>query len=112
LAIFDEVGMTTLRRRSIELTGYLEGLVTALVPDADILTPRDPSRRGAQLSIRVTNASERLVALEALDVIADQREPDILRFAPAPLYTSWHDTWRAATGLAQTRPSPQEEVHR
>jgi kynureninase len=102
LAIFDEVGMTALRRRSEALTTYLETLITANVPDATILTPTDPSRRGAQLSIRLPDAETRLVDLAKLDVVGDYREPDIVRLAPAPLYNSWHDAWRAADALART----------
>ena len=87
LAIFDEVGLPALRERSVRLTGYLEALVDALVPDATILTPRDPARRGAQLSIRLPSTPERrLDAIEALDVVADFREPDIIRLAPIPSY--------------------------
>ena len=102
LAIFDEAGMAALRRRSVALTGYLERLIDALVPDVRILTPRDPSQRGAQLSLRAPRAVERLAALEARGVIGDEREPDIIRLAPAPLYGRHHDAWRAATALAAT----------
>ena len=102
LAIFDEVGLAALRERSVRLTGYLEGLLDALVPDGTILTPRDPKRRGAQLSVRVVNATGRLAAIEARDVVADFREPDIIRLAPIPSYNTFHDAWRAAVALAET----------
>jgi len=102
LAIFDEVGMPALRARSVALTGYLEGLLDALVPDAELLTPRDPSARGAQLSVRVGAAAARHEALAPFGVVGDVREPDIIRFAPAPLSTSYHDVWRAATAMAAT----------
>jgi kynureninase len=104
LAMFDEVGMTALRERSVALTAFLEMAVEALVPDAEIVTPRDPTARGSQLSIRLPNAPARLTAIEALDVAADFHEPDIVRMAPVPLYVSYHDAWRAARALADTAP--------
>jgi len=88
----------------VRLTGYLEGLLDALFSDAEILTPRDPAARGAQLSLRVADAPRRLAALEAADVVVDFREPDIIRVAPVPLYNTFHDAWRAARVLAETRP--------
>ena len=75
------------------------------MPDAEIVTPRDPTARGSQLSIRLPDAAARLAAIEALDVVADFREPDIVRLAPVPLYVSYHDAWRAARALADTAPS-------
>jgi len=102
LTIFDEVGMPALRAKSVALTAYLEGLLDALVPDADILTPRDPTQRGAQLSVRIPDAQRRLADLEAHDIVADFREPDIIRFGMVPLYVTFHDAWRAATTLADT----------
>ncbi|MFP5341961.1 MAG: kynureninase [Candidatus Limnocylindria bacterium] len=102
LALIDEVGMPVLRRRSVALTGYLEALLDALVPDVTLLTPRDPAARGAQLSLRVTGAAARHRAIEARGVVGDVREPDIVRLAPAPLFNSFHDGWRAATALAAT----------
>ena len=105
LAIFDEVGMAAIRRKSVALTRYLEALIDALVPDAEIITPRDPDERGAQLSIRIPDAPGRLASLADAGVIGDFREPDIIRLAPTPLYNTWHDSWRAATALATSSPT-------
>ena len=102
LAIFDEVGISALRERSIALTGELERLIDAHVPDATIITPRDPAERGSQLSIRVADAHARLRALEAFDVVGDVREPDLIRLAPVPMYCSFEDVVRAADALAKT----------
>lgn len=107
LELFDRVGMTELRRRSIALTGYLESQLAGIAADtgaARVITPRDPARRGAQLSVRVGTAdAAELTALlhERFGVVVDSRPPDILRLAPAPLYSSFHDCWRAADALGQ-----------
>jgi len=102
LAIFDEAGMPALRARSIALTGYLEALVDARLPDVTILTPRDPAARGSQLSLQVPDARRRLAAIESLDVAADFREPDIIRLAPTALYNTYDDAWRAVDALVAT----------
>lgn len=102
LAIFDEVGLPALREKSVRLTRFLEACLGALVPDATILTPSAPEDRGAQLSVRVAGAPARLRRLEAAGVIADFREPDIIRLAPVPLYNGFSDAWRVAEALAAT----------
>ncbi|MBK1782721.1 kynureninase [Prauserella cavernicola] len=106
LSLFDEVGMPALRARSERLTGYLAellGAVTATHP-LTLLTPREPHRRGAQLSLRVerggADALSRRLRLE-FGVVTDAREPDVVRLAPAPLYSTHHDCWRAADALAR-----------
>lgn len=108
LQIFDEVGMVALRERSVRLTGYLEALLDGMAaergsgPPLRVLTPRDPQRRGTQLSVRIGAGSAHAVC-ERLrrehGVIADAREPDVVRLAPVPLYCTHHDTWRAAKAL-------------
>lgn len=104
LAIFDEAGgMAALRERSLRLTGYLERLFLAVAEthEMSILTPADPSQRGAQLSILVDDAksvTEELI--ERHDVLPDERPPNIIRFAPTPLYTSYEECWRAGAALA------------
>jgi kynureninase len=100
LALFDEIGMPALRAKSVQLTGFFEAAIDALVPDAEILTPRDPEQRGAQLSIRVADARGRLAMLEGHGVVGDFREPDIIRLAPVPLYNGFLDAWLGARALA------------
>jgi kynureninase len=108
LEIFDTVGMSTLRARSRRLTAYLEQVLDALIADRglgerlEIITPREPDRRGTQLSVRITGlaANETARRLRAEhDVIADARQPDVIRLAPTALYNSYVDAWRAATAL-------------
>ncbi|WP_433324053.1 kynureninase [Spirillospora sp. CA-294931] len=98
LEIFDRVGMDALRAKSERLTAYLSA---RLAPGAEIITPADPSARGSQLSLRVKDAGGLVRRLEeTAGVVADAREPDVLRLAPAPLYTTFHDCHRAAEALA------------
>ena len=96
LEVFDAVGLPALRAKSMRLTSYLESLLDGF----DILTPRAPGRRGAQLSVRVRDAAGvSRVLRDTHGVIADHREPDVIRLAPAPLYCTFHDCWRAAEAL-------------
>ena len=99
LDIFSEVGMQALREKSLKLTGYLEFVVDQLAaefPDAriSIITPRDPQQRGAQISVDIAGRERRLFDdMIAEGVIADFREPCIIRIAPVPLYTSFEDVY-------------------
>jgi kynureninase len=103
--LFDEAGIDRLRARSVELTGYLESQLDRHADGAfSVVTPRNPDRRGAQLSIRVTG-SVRAVweRLAAAGVICDWREPDILRVAPAPLYNTFEDIDRFVDLFVRSR---------
>ena len=96
LEIFHRAGMARLREKSLKLTGYLEWLVQTQLADVlEVVTPTDPARRGAQLSIRVLGGRERGRALfehlMARGVIGDWREPDVIRISPAPLYNRYAD---------------------
>jgi kynureninase len=102
LRLFTAVGgMETLRARSLRLTGYLEALLLAEIPSIAIVTPSEPARRGAQLTLRLSAREaggdvcirEVHTALEEAGVIADFREPDCIRIAPAPLYSTFHDLY-------------------
>lgn len=105
LDLFEQAGIDSLRRKSIALTGYLEMLVREFCADTvDLLTPADPARRGAQLSLRLgrdANQTARVVgALRDRGVTVDWRSPDVLRLAPVPLYNSFVDVHASVTALA------------
>jgi kynureninase len=108
LEIFDEVGMTALRAKSRQLTGYLRWLIEQN-PSSwfEIITPRDEDEhhgQGCQLSILVHDKPrERFKALEAAGIVGDFREPNVVRVAPVPLYNTFHDVWRFAQVLAELR---------
>jgi kynureninase len=93
LEIFDEAGMSNLRAASVSLTGHLETLLSKIDNDRiSIITPSDPAQRGCQLSIRVEDADKSLFdAITSRGVIADWREPDVIRVAPVPLYNTVED---------------------
>jgi kynureninase len=99
---FDRVGLDELRERSMRMTGYLEQLLdeVSLTRRLHLMSPRDPSERGCQLSIATEDARDRAARLRREHgVVCDFREPDVLRLAPAPLYSTYHDCWRAAAAL-------------
>ena len=92
LAIFDEVGMPALHAKSVALTGYLAGLLDD--HGIEVITPAAPEARGAQLSLRFDAAATVLDELASRGIIADYRAPDIIRAAPIPLYSTFHEVWR------------------
>ena len=95
LKLFKQAGIQNLRNKSIQLTGYLEFLISNLKFDnINIITPRLAEDRGAQLSIQVENSDKKLFELlSEQGVIADWREPDVIRVAPAPMYNSFEDVF-------------------
>lgn len=99
LNIFSEAGMDRLRKKSLLLTAYLEYLIENYVTKnhITIITPKDPSQRGCQLSLlfRYAKAVDSIFdALVKEGLIADIRKPNVMRIAPVPLYNSFHDVWR------------------
>ena len=88
----------------MQLTDYLDGLIRALAPTVQILTPPDSGRRGCQLSLRIAGAGRGRRVFDALSsrgVIGDWRTPDIIRVAPVPLYNGFEDAWRFARALTE-----------
>ncbi|MEP7038478.1 MAG: kynureninase [Acidobacteriota bacterium] len=96
LDIFEEAGMQNLIEKSRRLTGYLEFLLNEFHDERiSVITPADENQRGCQLSIRVKDADKNLFkAISERGVIADWREPDVIRVAPVPLYNSFLDVFR------------------
>ena len=101
LALFSEVGMPALIKKSKQLTGYLEYLILKLNnKNISIITPKDPEQRGCQLSIQVKNANKSLHnKLTLAHVITDWRTPDVIRCAPVPFYNSFEDVFKMVEQL-------------
>lgn len=126
LRFMSSIGVEALREKSLLLTAYLEHLLSELVPAGCIeqITPVDPARRGAQISIRIlpdrlrsrstqtaiyesgTSTGNRcdadIAQRQLLDnhIMVDSRPPDVIRIAPVPAYNNFTDVLTVARGIA------------
>lgn len=103
LDLFAKAGMNALRTKSIRMTNYLEFLLQQLNHlSFSIITPSDSNKRGAQLSLLFhEKGKEVFKALTENGVIADWREPNVIRIAPVPMYNNFEDCYRFYEILAQ-----------
>ena len=100
LEIFAETSMKAIRTKSLLMTDFLEQLLERPILEGAenpywIISPKDPAQRGAQLSIQLELGMIDNVLEGLLDsgVVIDERKPDVIRVAPAPLYNSFVDVW-------------------
>lgn len=106
LDLFDEAGFPAMREKSISLTAYMEYIIREANKKLGfekfiIITPSDPTSRGAQLSIICKDGGKKVFdELTSKGIIGDWREPEVLRFAPVPLYNSFEDVFRFGEILA------------
>lgn len=98
LQIFEEAGMENLTNKSKQLTGYLQFVLEQSGKSLKIITPSD--QRGCQLSILTDSSGKALFQhLQNNGIIADWREPNVIRMAPVPLYNSFEDVWRVGEAV-------------
>jgi kynureninase len=101
MELFQTAGMVSLREKSQHLTGYLSYLLNDL--PLEIITPNSPQERGCQMSIRFKiNGREIFKILTQKGVVADWREPDVIRVAPVPFYNTFHEVWEFTKLLKET----------
>ena len=105
LEIFEEAGMDALCEKRDDLTAFLEFIINDISSrsdraDFEIITPKDKSQRGAQLSILAHGQGKALFDnISKEGVVADWREPNVIRIAPVPLYNSYEDVYRFGQAL-------------
>ncbi len=100
LDIWDGVSMQDIRAASVELSELFIHEVEARCPMLTLASPRDPARRGSQVSFSFSDGYAAMQALIARGVIGDFREPDIMRFGFAPLYIDRDDVMKAVGIMA------------
>jgi kynureninase len=95
LSIIEEAGLERIRAKSIAMTEFLIHAVDEELGEFGftIGTPRDPGRRGGHVSLIHEKAQPICLALRARGVIPDFRKPDVIRFAPSPLYNTFAECW-------------------
>jgi kynureninase len=99
LDLFEEAGMEKISNKRDDLTAYLEFVINEISSknekaNFEIITPKNPNKRGAQLSILAHGQGKSLFdVMSKSGVVADWREPNVIRIAPAPLYNSYEDVY-------------------
>ena len=96
---FDRAGIANLRAKSEQLTAYLAFIIAEVAQHSgtrlEVITPNDPMQRGCQLSILAHGHGKALFnRITDRGVVADWREPNVIRVAPVPLYNSFEDVHR------------------
>ena len=105
LDIFEKAGWERLHAKREKLSEYLHLIMSEVnrsfdEPVLKVITPDDPAKRGCQLSMLMLKDGKKIFnALTEQGVIADWREPNVIRIAPVPLYNSFEDIYRFATIL-------------
>jgi kynureninase len=115
LQVWEGIDRAALAAKASALTGRFIDLVDEYGDDTvQVVTPRDPARRGAHVSLRHEHADALMQALIARGVIGDHRPPDLVRFGFAPLYVRHVDVWDAVEQLCDvlaTRAWDRPEHH-
>ena len=104
LRLFAEAGMGQVRAKSLAQTGYLLDLLEAMGLTAPpygyaIGSPREAARRGGHVAIEHPAAANIARALKTRGIVPDFRPPNVVRLAPVPFSTRFHDLWLAVTAL-------------
>lgn len=95
LELFNKAGTQPLRAKSVQMTALCERLIRDIGHEnIKLITPSDADERGCQLSLQLINPDKKWFdRISAQGVVADWREPDVIRIAPVPLYNSYSDVY-------------------
>ncbi len=105
LKLLNNASLDNLRAKSIQLTAYLEFIINEINKKKGeeifkIITPKNPTERGAQLSIICKeNGKQTFDNLVAKNIIGDWREPNVIRISPIPLYNTFEEIYKFGEAL-------------
>ena len=98
LDIFEEAGIDNLIAKGQQLSDYLFFIIEELNAAStqkkiEIITPK--KEKGCQVSmLMLEKGKEVFDALKQNGVLADWREPNVIRVAPVPLYNTFEEVWK------------------
>jgi kynureninase len=107
-----KAGIERIREKSSQLTDLMIALFDEWLEPlgVELASPRDSSSRGAHIAFRHPEAWRICRALiETHGVIPDFREPDLIRYGPAPVYTRFVEVWDSMERLRQVVEARQFE---
>jgi kynureninase len=118
--VLREAGIDRVREKSVALTEYLIRLADDRLAEVgyEVGTPRSPARRGGHVALEHPAGARISEALRDRGVVVDFRPPNVVRVAPAPLYTSFEDVFETvahcravvADGVYERYDAPDGEV--
>ena len=100
LDIFESAGMDRLHLKRKKLAGYLHYILQEINQQEqehiiEVITPEVEGERGCQVSMLMLKSGRAVFeSLTQQGVIADWREPNVIRVAPVPLYNTFEDIFR------------------
>ena len=100
LKVINEAGFENLRKKSLQLTAYLEFIIHEVNQGVGeeffkIITPSDAESRGCQLSLICKREGKAIFdALVKENIIGDWREPNVIRISPVPLYNKFEEVYQ------------------
>ncbi|ELZ32820.1 kynureninase [Halogeometricum pallidum JCM 14848] len=100
LDVTEDAGIDALREKSLALTDFLIGLVDDRLPDCEVGTPREASRRGGHVAVEHPEAYRISEALKDRSVVVDFRPPNVVRICPSPYYVGFEDVYEVVDRLA------------
>ena len=99
LDIFEDAGMENLIIKGQQLSNYLLFILDDINAGSkekliELITPRSEKEKGCQVSmLMLQKGREVFDALKQHGVLADWREPNVIRVAPVPLYNTFKDVF-------------------
>jgi len=103
LKLFNEIGMESIREKSLKLTAYMMHMIEDVLSPYGfgIGNPREDHRRGGHVALEHDEALRINEALKARGIIPDFRFPNVIRFAPIALYTSFEEVYEVVQAIKE-----------
>ncbi|MDS0294481.1 kynureninase [Halogeometricum luteum] len=100
LDVTEDAGIDALREKSLALTDFFISLVDDRLPDCEVGTPREASRRGGHVAVEHPEAYRVTEALKDRGVVVDFRPPNVVRVCPSPYYVGFEDVYEVVDRFA------------